>query len=74
MGESRVHFLIVTGPLRERLYERFVRLYRNSSDVQVIMDRRHAERRRAARQRDDERRREDRRRRGGDWVFPSGPT
>ena len=45
--QVKVHRLIVTGPLRDRLYERFAELYRHSADVEVVKDRRYAERRRA---------------------------
>lgn len=81
MDAGDPHMLIVTGPLRDRLYERFVRLYANASDVRVIKDRRYGERRRSERpgdedrrrserQLEDDRRRSDRRRRPPEWVFP----
>jgi hypothetical protein len=37
--------LVVTGPARERLYERFVRLFHGRDDVEVIKDQRDGERR-----------------------------
>jgi hypothetical protein len=66
----QAHRLIVTGPLRDRLYERFADLYRHSVDVEVVKDRRYAQRRRVAVVRPDERRHDDRRRLTPDWVFP----
>lgn len=69
MDGERVHLLIVTGPLRERLYERFSRLYAGT-DVRVIIDRRYGERRRTVRDHSSERRRSDRRCRPAEWIFP----
>ncbi len=73
-----VNELIVTGPLRERLFELFTRVYAGRSDVRVVMDRRGGNRRRpdqAAPERRPaqgapERRVADRRRRPPTWVFP----
>jgi hypothetical protein len=65
-----VHLLIVTGPLRDRLYERFARLYANTDDVRVIKDRRYGERRRSPRPPEAERRTSDRRQQAPEWVFP----
>jgi len=67
---SRPHLLIVTGPLRDRLYERFSRLYSGASDVEVVKDRRQGERRRTLRPHETDRRRRDRRRQPPEWVFP----
>ncbi len=68
--ESR-HVLIVTGPERDRLYERFSALFAGRDGVEVVKDRRVAERRRAAAgPGDGERRAGDRRRRRPDWVVP----
>jgi hypothetical protein len=67
--ELIVRELIVTGPLRERLFELFTRVYAGRSDVRVVMDRRGDPRRRpepAA----PERRHAERRRRPPTWVFP----
>jgi hypothetical protein len=69
-AQETVHLLIVTGPLRDRLFERFSRLYANAADVRVIKDRRYAERRRTTQARDEDRRRSDRRRQPPEWVFP----
>ena len=66
----RQHRLVVTGPSRDRLYERFAGLYRASADVIVLKDRRYTERRRSQALRPDERRGTDRRRRQEEWVFP----
>jgi hypothetical protein len=68
--QAKVHRLIVTGPLRDRLYERFAELYSRSADVEVIKDRRYAERRRSAARPSADRRRDDRRRGRAEWVFP----
>jgi hypothetical protein len=65
-----VHLLMVTGPLRDRLYERFARLYANADDVLVVKDRRYGERRRAPRPPEAERRSSDRRHQAPDWIFP----
>jgi len=67
---SKPHLLIVTGPLRDRLYERFSRLYSGASDVEVVKDRRHGERRRRLLPHSGDRRRGDRRRQAPEWVFP----
>jgi hypothetical protein len=64
------YVLFVTGPMRERLYRRFVALF-DGRDVEVRLDRRVADRRR---QRGSpaggERRRGERRRRRPDWIVP----
>jgi len=64
------HVLIVTGPERDRLYERFARLYEFSYDVVVVRDRRRAERRRSQEPQAYERRGADRRVSAPEWVFP----
>jgi hypothetical protein len=63
-----VHELIVTGPARDRLFERFARLYAGRADVVVIKDRREIDRRRES-ESDAERHRRERRRRAA-WLFP----
>jgi hypothetical protein len=70
----KTHRLVVTGPLRDRLYERFADLYRHSVDVEVIKDRRYVERRRSHRELADDRRRADRRQSVPDWIFPPEPV
>ena len=72
--QMRQHRLVVTGPMRDRLYERFTGLYRASADVMVLKDRRYTERRRSQAPRPDERRGADRRRRLEEWVFPPEPV
>jgi hypothetical protein len=62
--------LVVTGPLRDRLYERFASLYRYRSDVLVVVDRRARERRGCSTRFADDRRRTERRRRPPAWTFP----
>jgi hypothetical protein len=65
------HVLIVTGSERDRLYERFAALFAGRGDVEVVKDRRVAQRRRAALgPGDGERRATDRRRVRPDWVVP----
>lgn len=64
------YVLFVTGPLRKRLYRRFVALF-DGRDVEVRVDRRITDRRRERRGPDgDERRRRERRRRPPDWIVP----
>ncbi len=65
------HTLIVTGPERQRLYQRFATLFAGREGVQVVLDRRQVERRRDARApQGGERRSGDRRRSRPDWVVP----
>jgi hypothetical protein len=53
--------LVVTGPQRERLYERFHRLFHGRDDVEVIKDRRDGERRQEGPDGEQDRRIADRR-------------
>ena len=62
--------LVVTGPARDRLYERFRRLFWGRQGVEVIKDRRIAERRRDRSQVAAERRARERRRAEPDWLVP----
>lgn len=64
-----IHELIVTGPARDRLFERFERLYAGRADVVVIKDRRESDRRNRDLESDAERRGRERRRRAA-WLFP----
>jgi hypothetical protein len=65
------HVLIVTGPQRERLFRRFSSLFAGRDDVEVMLDRRVAERRRGALgARGSERRSDERRRKRPDWIVP----
>ena len=68
--DAEVQHLVVTGPLRERLYRRFVALFAGRTDVVVLKDRRLGERRRGPAPPGVERRQSDRRQRPPDWVFP----
>ena len=70
VGEPVVKQLVVTGPLRGRLFDLFTHLYAGRADVHVILDRRHAERRRESQPQVPQRRRAERRHRSPDWVFP----
>ncbi len=69
--DSERHVLFVTGPLRERLYHRFIGLFDGRDGVEVRIDRRVGERRRDPRGPGErERRASDRRRRRPDWIVP----
>jgi hypothetical protein len=69
--ELKHYVLYVTGPLRERLYRRFSRLFDGRDEVEVRIDRRVAERRLVpGRPRAGERRAGDRRRVRPDWIVP----
>lgn len=70
MEEPDVKELIVTGPLKERLFDLFSRLYAGRYDVRVVMDRRHDARRRWEQQAVGERRSAERRTRSPGWTFP----
>ena len=64
------HVLVVTGPLRDRLFERFSGLYTYRSDVVVFRDQRVQERRGCSTRFAEDRRRTERRRRAPVWTFP----
>ena len=64
-----IHRLVVRGPERERLYERFQLLFYGRDDVEVVCDRRTRERRCPGGHVVPERRRHERRRRPA-WVVP----
>jgi hypothetical protein len=68
--DTAIHRLIVTGPERDRLYERFERLFSGRDGVEVVKDRRVAERRRVRSQSALERRSRERRRVAPDWMVP----
>lgn len=71
MDKPSRHVLVVTGPERDRLFERFCRLYTGRVDVEVVKDRRRVERRRAERgPANMERRVGERRQSRAEWVFP----
>lgn len=70
MEQPAVMELVVTGPLRERLFELFTRVYAGRHDVRVVMDRRGAAPRRRSAQAGAERRRTERRHTPPSWVFP----
>jgi hypothetical protein len=69
--DTAKHRLVVTGPERDRLYKRFNRLFWGRDGVEVVKDRRVAERRRDRSQSAVERRSRDRRRATPDWMVPS---
>jgi hypothetical protein len=66
---DKVYRLVVTGPARERLYERFQRLFYGRGDVEVVCDRRKGERRWSDGHMTPERRTHERRHRVT-WVVP----
>jgi hypothetical protein len=68
--DTAMHRLVVTGPERDRLYRRFNRLFWGRDGVEVVKDRRVAERRRGRSQSAVERRSRERRRTAPDWVVP----
>ena len=69
-GGTANHRLVVTGPQRERLYERFCRLFWGREGVEVLKDRRIAERRRDLSSVAAERRARERRHAAPDWLVP----
>jgi hypothetical protein len=68
--DTAVHRLVVTGPERDRLYQHFSRLFWGRDGVEVVKDRRVAERRRDRSQCAVERRSRERRRTGPEWMVP----
>jgi hypothetical protein len=62
--------LVVTGPERDRLYERFRRLFWGREGVEVLKDRRVLDRRRDRSRVAAERRSRERRRAAPDWLVP----
>lgn len=70
-ADTAMHRLVVTGPARDRLYQRFNRLFWGRDGVEVVKDRRLAERRRDRSQRAVERRARERRLAAPDWMVPS---
>ena len=69
--DSAMHRLVVTGPERDRLYQRFTRLFWGRDGVEVVKDRRVAERRRDCSKSAVERRSHERRCAAPDWIVPS---
>jgi len=67
---TATYCLVVTGPARDRLYERFSALFWGREGVEVIKDRRVTERRRERSQVAAERRARERRRAAPDWLVP----
>ena len=68
--DTAVHRLVVTGPERDRLCEHFERLFWGRDGVEVVKDRRIAERRRDRSQSAVEHRSRERRRVAPDWMVP----
>ena len=69
--DTATHRLVVTGPARDRLYQRFDRLFWGRDGVEVVKDRRVAERRRDRSPSAVERRSRERRRVAPAWMVPS---
>ncbi len=70
MEEPVVRELIVTGPLRGRLYDLFTHVYEGRSDVRVIIDRRYGDQGPAPQSPAPRRRLAERRSREPAWIFP----
>jgi hypothetical protein len=69
-ADTAPYRLVVTGPQRDRLYERFRRLFWGRDGVEVLKDRRVADRRRDRSRVAAERRSRERRRAAPDWLVP----
>jgi len=69
-ADTATYRLVVTGPQRDRLYERFSALFWGRDGVEVLKDRRVTERRLEPSRTDFERRSRERRRAAPDWVVP----
>ena len=69
-ADTATYRLVVTGPQRDRLYERFSALFWGRDGVEVLKDRRVTERRLELSRTDFERRSRERRRAAPDWVVP----
>ena len=69
-ADTATYRLVVTGPQRDRLYERFSALFWGRDGVEVLKDRRVTERRRDRSQVAAERRSRERRRAAPDWLVP----
>ena len=69
-ADTPTYRLVVTGPGRDRLYERFSLLFWGRAGVEVVKDRRITERRRDRSQIPFERRSRERRRAAPDWLVP----
>jgi hypothetical protein len=68
--DTATYRLVVTGPGRDRLYERFRLLFWGRDGVEVLKDRRVSERRQDRKRTAFERRSRERRRAAPDWVVP----
>ena len=69
-ADTAAYRLVVTGPGRDRLFERFRVLFWGRGDVEVVKDRRVAERRRERARVAAERRALERRLVAPDWLVP----
>ncbi|MCX6363706.1 MAG: hypothetical protein NTW58_05975 [Actinobacteria bacterium] len=69
-ADTATYRLVVTGPERDRLYDRFCQLFWGRDGVEVLKDRRVSERRRDRSRTAFERRSRERRRTAPDWVVP----
>jgi len=69
-ADTATYTLVVTGPARDRLFERFRLLFWGRADVEVVKDRRVTERRGDRARVAAERRTRERRRLAPDWLAP----
>jgi hypothetical protein len=69
-ADTATYRLVVTGPQRDRLYERFSALFWGRDGVEVVKDRRVTERRLEHSRTAFERRSRERRHVAPDWVVP----
>ncbi len=70
MEKPVVNELVVTGPLKERLFDLFTQVYAGRHDVRVVMDRRQDAGSQRVAPAAPAGRGADRRRRPPTWVFP----
>ena len=69
-AHTATYRLVVTGPERDRLYDRFSQLFWGRDGVEVLKDRRVSDRRRERSRTAFERRSRERRRAAPDWLVP----
>jgi hypothetical protein len=72
-AETTKHVLVVRGPAQDVLYDHFARLFAGRDDVEVVKDRRRAQRRHDVQPVASDRRRADRRGRVQPWIVPPEP-
>jgi hypothetical protein len=72
-AERSKHVLVVRGPAQDILYDHFSRLFEGRDDVEVVKDRRRAQRRHDTQPVAADRRRAERRGRVQPWLVPPEP-